>query len=325
MPHLSVPPAPTSASAPSNADWQVPAAPHPARPALSYELFPPRSEAQLSSLPNTIAALATTRPDYVSVTFGTGSSGPQSTARLLSEIIEQTDLRPLAHLTCASAPDAELRAIVRDFLDRGVRGFLALRGDLPAGERATPPGHLKHATHLVNAIREIEAENFARLCAGRVAIGVAAYPTGHTESPDVQHDIDVLLAKQRAGADFAITQVFFDAHEYTSLLRSARLAGVRLPIIPGVLPLTDPRRVRRLSALAGRPAPAALLARLEAATTQTERERIGLDATLELVSTVLDAGAPGIHLYTFNDHRSALRLIEELDLGSRTVTSEGIL
>ncbi|UZX03618.1 5,10-methylenetetrahydrofolate reductase [Arthrobacter sp. CDRTa11] len=282
--------------------------------ALSYELFPPRSPASAESLWNTIRELETTDPDYVSVTYGAGGSNRDTAVQLIHRLLLETTLRPVAHLTCVGNTPEELAEIIGDLLDTGVRGILALRGDRP--QDGSPPvvGSLRYAQDLIELIRRVEQRRSALLCAGKIAVGVAAYPTRHPESPTEDHDVEVLLAKQRSGADFAITQVFFRAEQYADLLRRARRAGVTIPIIPGVMPFTSLRRVNRLGELSGvEPAPE-LLARLASADTDAERLKVGVRATVDLAKAALDAGAQGIHLYTFNEHQSALEVLDKLDL-----------
>ncbi|NYE94463.1 methylenetetrahydrofolate reductase (NADPH) [Psychromicrobium silvestre] len=288
---------------------------HSAPVALSYELFPPRSPAAVDGLWATIRELESTNPDYVSVTYGANGSNRDTAVELLHRLLSQTTLRPLAHLTCIGNTADELAGIIADLLDAGVRGILALRGDHPSdGSEEHPPGALNFAQDLVELIRRVEQRRSAMLAAGKVAIGVAAYPTRHPESPSEQHDIEVLLAKQRSGADFAITQVFFHPEQYADLLLRARRAGVSIPIIPGVMPFTSLKRLQRLAQLTGvQPAPE-LLAQLEAARDDGERRRVGVRATVQLAKAALDAGAPGIHLYTFNQHQAALDVLDRLDL-----------
>lgn len=282
--------------------------------ALSYELFPPRSPAAAETLWTTIRELETTAPDYVSVTYGASGSNRDTAVELINRLLVETTLRPLAHLTCVGNTPQELAGIIGELLDIGVRGILALRGDLPKDGGGQSAGALRYAQDLIELIRRVEQRRSALLCAGKIAVGVAAYPSRHPESPSEEHDVEVLLAKQRSGADFAITQVFFETEQYANLLTRARRAGVTIPIIPGVMPLTSLRRLNRLGELAGvEPAPA-LMERLAAADNDLERLHIGVDATVDLANAALDAGAPGIHLYTFNEHQSALEVLDKLAL-----------
>ncbi|WGW13677.1 methylenetetrahydrofolate reductase [Saxibacter everestensis] len=282
--------------------------------ALSYELHPPRSAEAAANLATTISHLEDTSPDYVAVTYGANGSNQDSAFELLSRLLRETTIRPLAHLTCVGTPTGRLRGIVDELLDVGVRGILALRGDIPADASWPPDDGLRYATELVQLIRDVENQRTARLAGGRVSVGVAAYPTKHPESPTHSHDVEVLLAKQQAGADFAITQVFFHPGQYVDLVAEARRAGVTIPIIPGVMPLTNARRIGKLSELAGVNPPTGLQARLDAATSQSERLRIGVAATVDLIRATLEAGAPGLHLYTFNHHVSALAVLDDLEL-----------
>lgn len=283
--------------------------------ALSYELFPPRSEAAAEDLWTTIRELESTNPDYVSVTYGASGSNRDTAVELLHRLLQETSLRPLAHLTCIGNTADQLAAIITDLLEHGVRGILALRGDKPTEEsEAHPTGALNYAQDLIELVRRVEQRRSAMLAAGKVAIGVAAYPAKHPESPSERHDIEVLLAKQRSGADFAITQVFFHTEQYADLVMRARRAGVSIPIIPGVMPFTSLRRLERLGQLIGvEPAPE-LMASLASASSDRERRRVGVQATVKLANAALDAGAPGIHLYTFNQHQAALDVLDKLNL-----------
>lgn len=283
--------------------------------ALSYELFPPKNAAAEVTLWNTIKELESTNPDYVAVTYGANGSNRDTAIELLHRLLKETSLLPLAHLTCVGATADELAAIISELLDHGVRGILALRGDLPEDGPVEPrPGSLNYAVDLIELIRRVEQRRSALLCAGKVAIGVAAYPAQHPESPSVEHDVEVLLAKQNAGADFAITQVFFHADQYKDLVVRARRAGVSIPIIPGVMPLTTLRRVKRLGDITGVAPSAQLLDALGRADNPAESRRIGVSATVDLARAALDAGAPGIHLYTFNEHAAALEVLDKLQL-----------
>ena len=295
--------------------------------ALSYELFPPRSPAAAETLWTTIRELETTEPDYVSVTYGASGSNRDTAIELIDRLLLETTLRPLAHLTCVGNTPEQLAGVIGQLLDTGVRGILALRGDLPNDASQPVNGSLRYAQDLIELIRRVEQRRSALLCAGKVAVGVAAYPARHPESPSEEHDVEVLLAKQRSGADFAITQVFFHSSQYLDLLTRARRAGVTIPIIPGVMPFTSLRRVKRLGELAGVEPSAELTERLAAADTDIERLHVGVGATVDLANAALDAGAPGIHLYTFNEHQSALEVLDKLALprhtraGSRSITN----
>lgn len=283
------------------------------RPRISFELYPPRTPKGERELPATIAALAAIEPDYFSVTYGASGRTRDASGALLQHIVEQTVVPPIAHLTCVGASADDLDGLVTGLLRLGVRDILALRGDPPEGESdwQPHPDGLTAASELVGLLRQIEARE--RDAVDRLSISVAAYPGGkRDEHGDAVSDpgaIAALLAKQDAGADYAITQVFFDAAHYQAFVADARDAGVQIPIVPGIIPLTDPKRLRRLESLTGVPVPGELLALLESADDAEASYRRGIDASVNLVRKVLDAGAPGLHIYTFNTSRASLDLL----------------
>ena len=329
----------------------APAAPT-ARPSLSLELFPPRPGRHVTQTWGALDRLLGTRPDFASVTYrpsfvtsGTsdlGSPGrpdgpggsrsantPESTGNatgtrmhvhvrrernpaedVVSHVLSRSEVPLMAHLTCIGYRKDSVVEIVRHFLDMGVRRFLALRGDPPRGFAAEDvAGELPHADDLVRVIREVEADYFDD-GARHLQVAVAAYPA------DIDHGtgIEVLAAKQAAGADLAITQVFYDPEDYLALRRAALYSGVTMPILPGIIPLTDLKRLTRLEALTGVCVPADLVRTLERSD-GVAAAAAGIDATLTLASAVLDGGAPGVHLYTFNRVRPALDVISHLRLG----------
>ncbi len=286
-------------------------------PSISFELFPPRSPAGEEALWSTIARLAEAAPDFISVTYGASGSSRDTSRAVVRHVLERTPVRPVAHLTCIASARAELRSIAEGFLADGVRDFLALRGDPPAGVEpwSAPTDGLGRASDLVAFLREIDPT---------VAIAVAATPSclsARSQPGDpLCGDLLALRAKQDAGAGYAITQVFFEAETYRRYVRVARDAGIHLPIVPGIVPIEDPARLRRLEEISGVPVPPALLARLEAESDETRRRAAGLELGAELVAEVLEAGAPGLHLYTFNQARASLSLLDRLGLrGSSAV------
>lgn len=285
----------------------------PQRTALSFEVMPPRYDVDESKIAELLSTLESYNPDYISVTSSRNSGWLEGTAKFIAEISATTRMRPLAHLACTAGSREELIGWIDRLMDSGVRGLLALRGDYAEGQTQMPAGYLKHADELVRLIRNMEGSQAARFGAGRLAIGVAAYPSGHEESANVDEDIDVLLAKQRCGADFAITQLFFDAEDYLRFKERARLAGVRIPLIPGIMPMTSVKRLRRMGQLSGLTVPDRLIARLEAAGPESEYET-GLDLTAELAQTVLKGGAGGLHLYTFNRPDTTREMLDRIGI-----------
>ena len=285
-----------------------------ARTALSFEVIPPRHSADSAKLDALIQGLAAYQPDYVSVTSSHRSDWLEGTARLIERIAQTTSMRPIAHLACTAGTPDELRQWITQLIDAGVRGFLALRGDIPAGLDRLPDTHLQHATDLLNLIQDVADAQAYRLAAGKLALSVACYPRGHAESTSDDQDLDVLLAKQRLGADFAITQLFFDAQDYLSFAERARLAGVRIPLIPGIMPMTSVNRVRRMGELSGVAPPVDVIKQLEAARTPEEEHQIGMRLTVALARTILQAGAGGLHVYTHNDLAVTRELLKGLNL-----------
>ena len=208
-------------------------------------------------------------------------------------------MRPLAHLACTAGTRDELIGWINRLVDAGVRGLLALRGDLPEG--GMPEHYLQHADELVRLIRELESHQAARFAAGRLAVSVACYPSGHAESKNEDEDFDVLLNKQRLGADFAITQLFFDAEDFLRFAQRAELAGVKIPLIPGIMPMTSLRRLERMGQLSGLTVPERVRTQLAAATTPEEEYEIGMELTAQLARTIVAGGADGLHIYTHNN------------------------
>ncbi|MEN0130206.1 MAG: methylenetetrahydrofolate reductase [Brevundimonas sp.] len=290
------------------------------RPTVSFELFPPRDPFAAPRLWETIRAIEDVRPDFVSVTYGASGKTRETSRTLVTQLLRETTLNPIAHLTCVGTSRAEITTIVEEFLDGGVRSFLALRGDPPVDQpdwRPHPEG-VNTSGELVELLREIESQRCiaspsqaVRARVRPLSIAVAAFPRGNAATGGTRaQDVASLLAKQEAGADFAITQVFFDADAYLGLVAEAREAGVVIPIIPGIIPTTDPTRLLRVQELTGVPVPRELLDLLGSADNELDRHRLGTRAGVDLINGVLDGGAPGVHVYTFNKHHAALDLLE---------------
>ena len=286
-------------------------------PSVSFELYPPRTPRGEETVRRTVAALAEVEPDFFSVTYGASGSTRSTSRELIDLILATTDVTPLAHLTCVGASAEDLGEYVSSLLDRGVRDFLALRGDPPAGAQDwhPHPEGLTRAAELVRLLRRLAAEQHPDQ---QVSVSVATYPGGAYDETGVPvllaDDVAALVEKQAAGADFAITQLFYDARHYVELVRAARAAGVHIPIVPGIIPLTDPNRLRRMVQLTGVPVPENLLRLLDDAPDAEDAYRRGLRASVDLVHAILDAGAPGVHLYTFNSARAVLDLLHRAEL-----------
>ena len=261
---------------------------------FSFEFFPPRDDLAEVELWDAVRRVEALHPTFVSVTYGAGGSTRDRTVRITRRIAHETTLTPVAHLTCVGAPRSELRHVVGQYADAGVRNVLALRGDPPGGpggEWRRHPEGLDHADELVRLVRGL----------GDFSVGVAAFPDGHPESPGLEHDAEVLVAKQEAGAEFAITQFFFDADAYFRLRDLAARMGVDMPIIPGLMPVTNLAQVERFARLSGARLPEDLVARLRSAGGDaTAVRRVGVEAATALAARLLDGGAPGLHFYTLN-------------------------
>lgn len=302
------------------------------RTPVSFELFPPRTDAAALALGRTIDRLAEARPAFISVTFGAGGSSRDRSLTVLRYMLEHTDVEPMAHLTCVGSSHAEANRLVREFLDAGITSFLALRGDPPAG--ADPDagiGDLDSAAELVQLIHRVqeEREPFAQVGIPGLPgvtqirerprperVAVAAFPTGHPRSRSVAQDVDTLLAKEIAGANLAITQLFWHAHDYLGFVERARAAGVTIPILPGIMPVTTPARLARLTELTGVEPPASLAIDLEIEPDADAQAELGIDFAARLAAEVLDGGAPGLHLYTFNRHEAVLDVVDRLGIGT---------
>lgn len=286
------------------------------RPTLSFEVFPPKTQKGRDALWATLARLAETRPDFASVTYGASGSTRTVSKDVVRHLAETHAIRPLAHLTCVGASRAEVTQVVEEFLAEGVRDFLAIRGDPPAGDpdwRPHPDG-LLYASQLVAFIREIaEAHGLSR---DALTIGVAAFPAAYAVPESREQALAVLQAKEEAGADFAITQIFYEPEQYLVLAEDARAAGISLPIVPGIIPLVDPERAARVQELTGVTVPGSLL---ELVTSAEENgadaaHAAGVASAARLARAVLDGGAPGVHIYTFNRYQAPLELAAALDL-----------
>lgn len=271
----------------------------PERLALSFEVIPPRHDADEAKIDRLLETLESYHPDYIAVTSSKRSGWLEGTTAFIERISRTTSMRPLAHLACTAGSRTELIGWINRLVDAGVRGLLALRGDLP--EEGLPEYYPQHADELISLIRQLERQQAARFAAGRLAVGVACYPSGHVESKNEDEDFDVLLKKQRLGADFAITQLFFDVQDYLRFTKKAQLAGVHIPLIPGIMPMTSLRRVERMGELSGLAVPERVRSALAAATTPEEEYETGMELTAELARDIVAGGASGLHIYTHNN------------------------
>ncbi|MDC7088841.1 methylenetetrahydrofolate reductase [Corynebacterium pseudodiphtheriticum] len=288
------------------------------RTALSFEVIPPRHDADEKKISHLLETLQSYRPDYISVTSSCRSGWLDGTAKFISRIDRETNMRTLAHLACTAGTKQEMVAWINRLIDSGVRGLLALRGDLPEGEVKLPADHLQYADELVRLIREVEGQQAARFAAGRLAVAVASYPNGHYQARTDDENFDVLLSKQRSGADLAISQLFFEAEDFLKFRRRAELAGIRIPQIPGIMPITSVRRLRRMAEFSSLPVPEHLVRRLESA--RDERAE-GIAITAELVQAMVDNDVGSLHIYTHNNAEVTQELLDAVGIRPPTAPS----
>ncbi|MDN5977449.1 methylenetetrahydrofolate reductase [Acidipropionibacterium jensenii] len=274
----------------------------PGRPLRSFEFMPPRSEEDVYRLWQATDSLVPLEPDFISVTYGANGSNRDRTLRCTRHMVA-SGLRTVGHLTCVSQSVAELEQAVCDYRDAGVDHILAIRGDMPGGATepwlARPDG-LANATELVRLVKRVNPQ---------ACVGVGAFPDGHPASGDLDLDARILADKARAGASFAITQLFFIPEHYTRLVARVRALGCDIPIIPGIMPITSYGQIRRFGDLSGTDVPADLVARLtRVADDRAAVREIGLEAAAQLCCRLLDEGAPGLHYYTLNRSRATTEL-----------------
>lgn len=280
---------------------------------LSYEFFPPRTDAGWESLFESIRAFEPLDPSFVSVTYGAGGSTRDRTHELVVRLRRETTLDPIPHLTCIGHTRAEIRAILERYAEAGVSNILALRGDPPRDGATLPAGDFPHAIDLV---REIRAAGEALGVPGGFGIGVAGFPEGHPETPNTLRQIDHLKAKIDAGADWICSQMFFDNRAFLDWCERCRLAGISIPILAGIMPITSLSGLERMADLAaGTRFPAPLLKALDRCKDDPESvERVGTHWAAEQCRDLIDQGVRGIHFYTLNKSRATREIHRTLGL-----------
>jgi methylenetetrahydrofolate reductase (NADPH) len=300
------------------------------RATFSFELYPPRTAAAEAGLYRALAHLVAAGPEFISVTYGANGTSREPSLAVLGHILEGTDVKPMAHLTCVGSSYAEASQLIRQFLDAGVTSFLALRGDPPAGSSESDHflGDLRSAGELVQLIHRVQAERVPfslgevagfpgakRVKSGeKVTIAVAAFPNGHPRSRSVEQDLDTLLAKEAAGANLAITQLFFYADDYLAFVEKARAAGVTMRILPGIMPVLSSKRLARILQLTDEATPVDLERALASAEDEAAAAAVGVAHATALASELLAGGASGLHLYTFNQHEAVLEVLDNVGL-----------
>ncbi|MEI6648191.1 MAG: methylenetetrahydrofolate reductase [Actinomycetes bacterium] len=279
---------------------------------ISIELFPPKDVAGEDRLWEAMATLRQLHPDFISVTYGAGGSTRDRTVRITKELTDRTAIPTVAHLTCVGSTKAELLGTLGQYQAAGITSILALRGD-PSGGPSAPwesfPGGFDHADQLVEL-----AQAF-----GGFDIGVAAFPDGHPASAgNFEKDIDVLLRKEELGATFATTQFFFESARWGALVERLRSRGSHLPVIAGILPVTNVKQLKRMAELGGTPIPTHIEKRFaEVADNPQAVHAMGVELATTLSLELLELGVPGLHFYTMNSSSATMQIARNLQLDQR--------
>ncbi|MDR3727982.1 MAG: methylenetetrahydrofolate reductase [NAD(P)H] [Terracidiphilus sp.] len=278
------------------------------QPSFSFELFPPRTPEGVAKLPAVIGQLATVRPNYFSITYGAGGSEQEGTYETLVTVVKHSGAEAVPHLTCVGSTRAHIAAVLNRYREAGVKRILALRGDLPATAMSpSAPGDFHFANELVSFIRETHGDAFK--------IEVAAYPEMHPQAPNPGADFEHFRRKVEAGADGALTQLFYNADAYFDFMDRCAKAGITVPVVPGIMPITGFANTVRFCASCGADLPRWVRLRLEQL--QDDKPALldfGVEVVTRLCETLLRNGAPGLHFYTINQAAPTLRLWKNLSL-----------
>lgn len=279
---------------------------------VSCEFFPPREEDGIPAVLRAIERVRVYNPDFISVTYGAGGSTRAFTERITMQVKQETDLEVMAHLTCVAQTREEVNSVLERLDEAGVENVIALRGDPPKGQENFVPedGGFSHATELIDHIRS----NFD------FGLAAACYPEGHTESPDLDFDISYARDKVDRGADFLITQLFYDNRYFFEFMERAQRAGIDVPVIPGVLPILNTAQIRRFTSLCGASIPPELDSKLELYAEDDNAVReLGVEYATRQVEELWENGVPGIHFYVLNRSYSVSRILANLNLPGHTV------
>lgn len=276
------------------------------RPSFSFEFFPPKDFEAFDALFQSIENFRKWNPAYVSVTYGAGGSTREKTLDLVFRIKKDIGLLSMAHLTCVGSSAPHIKSVLDALQANGIENLLALRGDPPQGEKnfSRPKDGFAYANELVEFIRK----NNYSFC-----LGVAGYPEGHLECPDKNKDMDNLKRKVDAGADFIITQLFFDNRYYFEFEKRARSWGITVPILPGIIPVINVKQIKRFTKMCGATIPAPFISRLEEVQDDNEAvQKVGVEHATRQCEELLSNGAPGVHFYTLNRCNATLRILENI-------------
>ena len=269
---------------------------------FSFEFFPPKTDVAQLTLGRTISELEALSPSFVSITYGAGGSTRQRTQQLVQWIRHETEINPMAHLTCQGHTKAEIAEILSAYAESGVENILALGGDAPA-DGSSVASDYTYASELLDDV----------VAAGRFSVGVAAHPEVHPRSADRATDRRHLAAKL-SRADFAITQFFFEARVYLEMVEELRALGVDKPVLPGIMPVTNKSQIVRMAELSGAAFPSWLSDRLDRVESADDVRRVGVEAATELCAELLAHGAPGLHFYTLNRSTATREIYANLGL-----------
>jgi methylenetetrahydrofolate reductase (NADPH) len=281
---------------------------NPSRPCFSFEFFPPKTEQGVKSLLATLEDLAELAPGFVSVTYGAGGSTRDRTVELVTEIKARNRIETMAHLTCVGHTADELKQILDRYAAARIENVLVLRGDPPEGQRSflPTPGGFRYACDLVEFIRQYDYP---------FCLGGAAYPEGHIETPSRDEDLRNLKAKVDAGLDFVITQLFFDNAFYFDFVERARRVGINVPIVPGIMPITNFEQVSRFTRLCGATVPMRLALALEKVKDDPAAVmQLGVAHATVQCMELLSRGVPGIHFYTLNKSPATRMILSALNI-----------
>ena len=274
---------------------------------ISFEFFPPNTEVGREKLKGVRDQLAALEPEFFSVTYGAGGSTRERTFNTVQSV-SASGICTAPHLSCVGSDRGELREILAQYRENGVKRLVALRGDLPSGMGSR--SELRYANELVEFVREETGDHFE--------IAVAAYPECHPQADNYHSDLENFARKMQAGADIAITQYFFNADAYFHFVERARAAGIQQPIIPGIMPITNYTKLARFSDSCGADIPRWLRRQLESYGDDSESlQAFGTEVISRMSQRLLDGGAPGLHFYTLNQAEPCLKVLENLGISSR--------
>jgi len=273
---------------------------------ISFEIFPPKTAAGEENLWNELEILSRYHPDYVSVTYGAGGSTREKTLEIALKIRDNFNIQPLVHFTCVGSGRAEIEAYLKEVKSKGIRDILALRGGPPFGEHEfrAPADGFAHANELIEFIRSING----------FTIAAAAYPEGHIEAPDLDTDMDNLKRKVDAGVNFIITQLFYNNNDYYDFMDRVEKKGIKIPVVPGIMPVTSLGQIEKITSLCGAAIPDKLTSVLESCDSNSSICDAGLEYSIEQCRELKSWGVPGFHIYTVNRSLAVKRIMDALDL-----------